>query len=69
MAKKPDAVNQLPNGWTEQIFISKAFRPDGSISQVRKWKDENNKTRRVWHEVFSSSGRILHQHEKPARDK
>jgi hypothetical protein len=43
MTKRPTIVNQLSNGWTEQIFIGKAFRPDGSASQIRKWKDENGK--------------------------
>ncbi|MGE3912750.1 MAG: hypothetical protein AB7K36_25555, partial [Chloroflexota bacterium] len=60
-----DIVNELPNGWREEITLSKAFRPDGSRSQMRKLVDPDGVTREIWHEVFARDGTILHQHQKP----
>jgi hypothetical protein len=62
---RPDIVRQLPNGWTEEIKISKAFRTDGSEARIRKLVDPNGATREVWHEVVARDGTILHQHQKP----
>jgi hypothetical protein len=65
---KPDIINQLPNGWTEEIKISKAFRPDGSRSLTRKLVDPTGETREVWHEVLARDGTVLHPpHSKPVR--
>ncbi len=62
---QPDSVRQLPNGWTEVIKLSRAFRPDGSQAGVRKLVDLGGVTREVWHEVFDRQGNVLHQHQKP----
>jgi hypothetical protein len=62
---RPDIVRQVANGWTEEIKISKAFRPDGSQARIRKLVDPNGVTREVWHEVIARDGTILHQHQKP----
>jgi hypothetical protein len=57
---KPDIVNQLPNGWTEEIHIKKHVRADGSQSRIRRIVDANGTTREVWHEVFARDGSVLH---------
>jgi len=57
---KPDIVNQLPNGWTEEIQIKKHFRADGSQSRIRRIRDANGVVREVWHEVVARDGRLLH---------
>jgi hypothetical protein len=62
---KPDIVRQLPNGWREEIKLSKAFRPDGSQSRMRKLVDPDGVTHEVWHDVLDRQGRVLHQHQKP----
>jgi hypothetical protein len=41
---RPDIVRELPNGWTEGIKISKAFRPDESEARIRKLVDPNGIT-------------------------
>jgi len=38
---KPDIVNQLPNGGTEELHIKKHVRADGSRSIIRKIRDAN----------------------------
>jgi hypothetical protein len=62
---RPDIIRQLPKGWTEEIKISKALRLDGSQSRMRKRVDPDGVTREVWHEVVTSDGTIIHQHQKP----
>ncbi len=62
---RPDIVRHLPNGWTEEIKISKAFRPDGSQARIRKLVDPDGVTREIWHEVFARDGTILHRHQRP----
>ena len=63
---RPIFVRQLPNGWTEEVKISKAFRSGREPSwRFRKLVDPNGVTREVWHEVIARDGTILHQHQKP----
>ena len=58
---RPDIINQLPNGWTEEITFRKHFRPDGSVSRKRKIVDSNGVTREVWHDVVARDGTVLHE--------
>jgi hypothetical protein len=44
---RPDIVNLLPNGWTEEIRIKKHHRPDGSQSRIRTIRDANGVTQEV----------------------
>ena len=62
---KPDSVNQLADGWREEIKLSKHFRPDGAQSRMRKLVDPDGVTQEIWHEVLDRHGTILHQHQKP----
>jgi hypothetical protein len=57
---RPDIINQLPNGWTEEITFRKHIRADGSVSRKRKLVDANGVTREVWHDVVSRDGTVLH---------
>lgn len=57
---RPDIINQLTNGWTEEIHLKKHHRADGSQSRIRRIRDENGVTLEVWHEVVSRDGTILH---------
>jgi len=58
---KPDIVNQLPNGWTEEITFRKHFRADGSVGRTRRLIDQNGRTQEVWHDVVSRDGSTLHE--------
>lgn len=68
---RPDVVNQLPNGWTEEITFRKHFRADSSVARKRKLIDANGVTREVWHDVIARDGTTIHeahlkyQHEEP----
>jgi hypothetical protein len=58
---RPDVVNQLPNGWTEEITFRKHFRADGSVGRTRRVKDAQGVTREVWHDVVSRDGTTIHE--------
>jgi hypothetical protein len=65
---KPDIVNQLPNGWTEEITFRKHPRPDGSQSRIRKLIDPDGVTQEIWHDVIARDGTLLHgPHQEPIR--
>ena len=57
---RPDIVNPLPNGWTEEISFKKHFRADDSRSQVRPIRDADGTTQEVWHEVLARDRTVLH---------
>jgi hypothetical protein len=57
---RPDIVNQLPDGRTEEISLKKHHRPDGSQSRIRRIRDADGETQEVWHEVVARDGTIIH---------
>lgn len=57
---KPDSIRQLPNGRTEEMYIKKHFRADGSQSIILKIRDMNGVMIEVWHQVIARDGSLLH---------
>jgi len=58
---RPDIVNQLANGWTEEITFRKHLRPDGSQSRIRRIRDADRVVREVWHDVIARDGTTVHE--------
>lgn len=57
---RPDIVNRLPNGRTEEIYSRAHPRLDGTRSVIRKIRDVNGATIEVWHTVVDRNGAVLH---------
>jgi hypothetical protein len=60
VSKRPDIVNRLPDGNTEEIYSRAHPRRDGSRSVIRKIRNANGDTIEVWHTVVDRDGTVLH---------
>jgi hypothetical protein len=63
MSKRPDIVNELPDGRREEIHIRRVWGPGRSRSQTRRIRDSAGSILEVWHEAFDHQGTIVHQHQ------
>lgn len=67
MSKRPDIVNDLPDGSREELYFRKHPAARGELAMTRKIVDPDGQTREVWHEVYDRAGTVLHRHQIPIR--
>lgn len=67
MGKRPDFVNDLPDGSTEHLHFKAMPDPRGHLSWMRKIVGPDGRKREVWHEVADPLGEIIHAHQYSVR--
>ncbi len=67
MSKRPDIVNDLPDGSREELYFRKHPAARGELAMTRKIVGSDGQAREVWHEVYDRAGTVLHRHQIPIR--
>jgi hypothetical protein len=60
--RRPDIVNQLPDGGREEIKFRFVWGPARPVSQIRRVFDREGRLLEVWHDAFDHSGAERHSH-------
>ncbi len=66
---RPDFVNDLPDGSTEELYFRVHPMYGGALSWTRKVVGSDGRTHEVWHEVADAVGRVIQADSKLVRNR